>query len=178
MSYLDRRVLHETTISGIALHHWRMSEGQNLTARVAAVIGSRWMPYSKMVLGASTGLRGYRNYAFFGHRMLLVNIEHRVLSLLRIWFLKVGGVLFFDSGAMWDQDQDLARQRFHSSAGLGLRLNVMGGTFHTTSTGVRSVSGSRPIRSSGSSRRWTSSPPCRGSRCGETELKAVNHRAC
>ncbi len=128
-TYFDRWVPRESNVSGIVLHHWKMSQNQNLTGRVAAVVGSRLHPYSQLVLGASTGLRGYRNYEFFGQRILLLNLEHRILSLVRIWFLRLGGVLFFDSGAICNQDESLQRQRFHSSAGFGLRANVGTGIF-------------------------------------------------
>ncbi|RPH35516.1 hypothetical protein EHM92_06055, partial [bacterium] len=70
---------------------------------------------------------GYRNYEFFGQRMLLINLEHRMLSVMRVWFVRLGGALFFDSGAVWNQEDRLSRQRFHSSAGLGLRVNVGAG---------------------------------------------------
>ena len=125
-TYIGRTVFNETTISGVALHHWRLSANQSIIGRVAAVVESRCSPVNSLVLGASTGLRGYSNFAFLGQRLLLINFEHRLLSLMRIWFLRVGGVLFFDSGAIWNQEDDLHKQRFHSSVGVGLCLNVAG----------------------------------------------------
>jgi hypothetical protein len=123
-AYFDRLVPYESIVSGIALHRLRLSENQSIIGRVAAFMGSRLDPITQFVLGSSNGLRGYRVYEFFGQKMLLVNLEHRVLSLVKIWFVRLGGVLFFDSGAICGQDESVRKQRFHSSAGLGLRINV------------------------------------------------------
>lgn len=128
-TYFDRLIPHETIVSGIALHHLKLSKNQNFVARAAAVIGSRMAPGGQYVLGSTTGLRGYRIYEFFGQKMLLVNLEHRVLSLVKIWFIKLGGALFFDSGAICTQDESLGRQRFHSSAGFSFRVDAGTGIF-------------------------------------------------
>ncbi len=126
-TYIERRVVNETIISGIALHHWQLSPNQHFIGRVGAIIQSRCDPTTLLVLGASNGLHGYGYYEFIGQRMMLINLEHRMLSLARIWFLQLSGAIFFDSGAMWNEEQDLRKQRFHSSAGVGLGMNVGGG---------------------------------------------------
>lgn len=123
-TYFDRLVPHETIVSGIALHHLRLSQNHNLTARAAVLIGSRMSPSSQYLLGSALGLRGYRAYEFYGQKVLLVNLEHRVLSLIRLWFVKLGGALFFDTGAICSQDEKLGRQRFHSSAGFTFRIDA------------------------------------------------------
>ena len=128
-AYFDRWTPHETYVSGVGIHYLRLSQNQNIIGRVMAVIGSRLDPGSQFVLGASSGLRGYRNYEFYGQKMLLVNLEHRILSLVRVWFVRLGGALFFDSGALCSQDESLGKQRFHSSAGFGLRINTGTGMF-------------------------------------------------
>jgi hemolysin activation/secretion protein len=75
-----------------------------------------------LTLGSFSGLRGYRSNEFAGQRLLLVNLEHRMFSLLSVWFFKLGTSFFFDSGVVWNQGQGFWNQPFHSAAGIGLQF--------------------------------------------------------
>jgi hemolysin activation/secretion protein len=110
------------TVSATALHHWRVTPYQTLLARVTTTIGSHWAPTSQLTLGSFSGLRGYRNFELSGQRLLLMNLEDRAFSGLNLWFLRLGGAFFFDSGIVWNQGEGLGGQRIHSDAGLGIRI--------------------------------------------------------
>jgi hypothetical protein len=121
-SYFIGNTPNEMTISATALHFWRLLPDQTLLGRVTTTIGSHWAPSSQVTLGSFSGLRGYRSNEFAGQRLLLVNLEHRMFSLMSLWFFKLGAALFFDSGVVWNQGEGLGGQRFHSAAGVGLQV--------------------------------------------------------
>jgi hypothetical protein len=121
-SYMIGNVPNEMTVSASAIHYWHILQDQTLLGRVATTIGSHWAPTSQLTLGSFTGLRGYRSYEFEGQRMLVVNLEHRIFSLLKVWFFKLGTSYFFDSGVVWNEGEGFGGQKFHSSAGVGIQI--------------------------------------------------------
>ncbi len=121
-SYFIGNTPNEMTVSATALHFWRMMPNQTLLGRITTTIGSHWSPSSQLTLGSFSGLRGYRSNEFAGQRLLLVNLEHRMFSLLSVWFFKLGTSFFFDSGVVWNQGQGFWNQPFHSAAGIGLQF--------------------------------------------------------
>ena len=121
-SYLMGDVPDEMTINASAVHYWHILPDQTLLGRVMTTIGSHWAPSSQLTLGSFTGLRGYRSYEFEGQRLLVVNLEHRIFSLINVWFFKLGTSYFFDSGVVWGQGEAFGGQRFHSDAGIGLQI--------------------------------------------------------
>jgi hypothetical protein len=121
-SYFIGNTPDEMTISATALHYWRLMPNQTLLGRVTTTIGSHWAPSSQLTLGSFSGLRGYRSNEFAGQRSLVVNLEHRMFSLLSLWFLKLGAAFFFDSGVVWNMGEGFGGQHFHSAAGVGLQI--------------------------------------------------------
>jgi|GEM_PF-2309228 len=121
-SYMIGNVPDEMTVSASAIHYWHIMQDQTLLGRVATTIGSHWSPTSQLSLGSFTGLRGYSAYEFEGERMLVFNLEHRVFSLLDVWFFKLGTSYFFDSGVVWHEGEGFGGQKFHSSAGVGIQI--------------------------------------------------------
>jgi hypothetical protein len=121
-SYFIGNVPNEMTISATALHYWRLMPNQTLLGRVTTTIGSHWAPSSQLTLGSFSGLRGYKSNEFTGQRLLLVNLEHRMFSMLSLWFFKLGASFFFDSGVAWNQGEGFGGQPFHSAAGVGLQI--------------------------------------------------------
>ena len=116
--------MKQTTVSATALHSWKVLRGQTLAARIKTVLWLHWDPLYQLTLGSQTGLRGYPNYMFTGQRLLLFNLEHRVYPRIQLWFVRLGGALFFDSGTVWDPGQKLRKQRLHSAVGAGLRFET------------------------------------------------------
>ncbi|HEX8697517.1 MAG TPA: BamA/TamA family outer membrane protein, partial [Myxococcaceae bacterium] len=68
------------------------------------------------LLGGGNGLRGARQDAYSGKRLLLVNVEYRSAPLV-IKTLHVGGVLFYDAGSAFDR-----RPKMVHSVGVGIRF--------------------------------------------------------
>ena len=121
-SYFIGREPNEQTISATALHFWHLATYQTLLARVTTTIGSHLAPSSQLTLGSFNGLRGYRNNDFTGQRLLVVNVEDRIFSLAKVWFLKLGVAPFFDSGVLWNEGEGFGHERFHSAVGIGLQV--------------------------------------------------------
>ena len=121
-TYVVGREANEMTVMATALHAWRVTPHQTLISRMTTTIGSQWAPTSQLTLGSFSGLRGYRNFQFSGQRLMLVNLEDRAFSGLSVWFLRLGGTFFFDSGMVWHEGEGPFGHRFHSDAGLGIRV--------------------------------------------------------
>ena len=112
----------DATVSLGCLQHLRLTQRQILALRTSIVLGENWSPGAKLMLGSQTGLRGYPAYGLSGTRQFLVNLEHRFFSDIEFWIFRFGSVIFFDIGTMWNEGEQLGLQRFHSSAGFGLRI--------------------------------------------------------
>ena len=79
---------------------------------------------NQIVLGGNSGLRGYKNDSFVGGKAVLFNLEDRFFF-DREWFhlMRLGGVLFVDSGATAAEGSGLSWARFKTDLGAGLRLS-------------------------------------------------------
>lgn len=69
-------------------------------------------------IGGSGRLRGYPSGAFIGENVVAANLEYRTRP-LELWTVQAGAVLFYDTGAAFDDDEfpDLKH-----SVGIGLRV--------------------------------------------------------
>ena len=81
-------------------------------------------PFTQLFLGENTGLRGYLNREFIGDRRILINLENRVFSNYRLMSARFGGVLFFDSGKIWNTGEGFDSGKWRTSMGIGLRLGI------------------------------------------------------
>ncbi len=68
------------------------------------------------LLGGANGLRGTRQDAYSGKRLLLVNVEYRTAPFV-FHTLHLGGVLFYDAGSAFDR-----RPKVVHTVGLGIRF--------------------------------------------------------
>jgi hypothetical protein len=112
----------EATVSVLLLHHLKISAFQTLVAQVNGVAGLGWSGRRQLLLGSSTGLRGYGESSFAGDRMITYSLEHRIFINLNLLFFRVGGALFLDGGTVWSGDAPPGRQRFSNAAGVGFRI--------------------------------------------------------
>jgi hypothetical protein len=112
----------EATVNVLLLQHFKFTRFQTLVAQVNAIAGLGWSGRRQLLLGSSTGLRGYGEATFTGDRMITYGIEHRLFTELNILFFRIGGALFLDGGAAWSGDAPPGRQRFSNAAGFGLRI--------------------------------------------------------
>ena len=96
---------------------------QTLAFHSALDLGWHLDPAAPLVLGESSGLRGYGLSAFNGDRRFLFNIEDRLFvwdELFRL--LDVGAVFFYDSGYAWPTSSSIKLGDLKNSVGMGLRL--------------------------------------------------------
>lgn len=112
----------EGTVNLLFLHHLKISNFQTFVAQVNAVCGLGWSGRRQLLLGSSTGLRGYREKSFAGDRMISYSLEHRIFTNLDLLFFRIGGALFLDGGTVWSGDAAPGRQRFSNAVGAGLRI--------------------------------------------------------
>lgn len=80
----------------------------------------------EFLLGASNGLRGYKDRTFTGDKRFVLNVEdrfHIAEDVLRLFSL--GGVVFADAGgSTFDRFGSLFRDEVYSDIGFGLRIGV------------------------------------------------------
>jgi hypothetical protein len=91
-----------------------------VVSRVALIARRHDTANTYVALGASDGLRGYTSaqIAGYGASSLLANVEIRTLPIE--WeAVHVGGVIFYDTGTVYNQ---LAQLRMHRAVGVGLRV--------------------------------------------------------
>ncbi|HEY6953326.1 MAG TPA: hypothetical protein VI758_13040 [Bacteroidota bacterium] len=117
--------LSEATLQYTFLAHHRLSSSDLIIFRTTGTNGYRWLAGEEIILGSPTGLRGYDRFAFAGTRMLLFNLESRHVFPTPVWIFNFGAALFADCGTVWNDPQELARQRFHSAVGIGFRIENM-----------------------------------------------------
>ena len=121
-SFLIQGKIQEMTNQVNMIQHFKLPPYHTLVSRISFISGYRWSQNRQLTLGAPTGLRGYDAYRFNGQRLLLFNLEDRIFPKIKFWIFRFSGVLFFDSGIMWCENQSIKSQKFHSSFGFGLRI--------------------------------------------------------
>lgn len=97
-------------------------------ARVVAQLttATRWNPSATgfFFLGSDDGLRGYLINEFFGQRLARGNLEVRSTP-WPLWFFRVGGVLFYDVGAVPDTWKEFTvAEHLHHDIGVGARALI------------------------------------------------------
>ncbi|MCE7934117.1 MAG: hypothetical protein DYG96_05945 [Chlorobi bacterium CHB2] len=105
----------------VASGAWRVGPGA-FTGRFLQQTVWRWNRYIETELDNRSGLRGYQVYGLVGDNRMLLNLEYNALPDWKFLFFKIGAAAFFDVGGVWNQSEKLSDTRFHSSAGLGVRI--------------------------------------------------------
>jgi len=75
-----------------------------------------------LILGGTSGLRGYRTEFRTGNRMAVATLEGRFHPEIRLLSTLLGFALFADAGRTYKQDEDFTLNGFYFSGGLGLRF--------------------------------------------------------
>ena len=117
-----RRPWSNLTTDAFLHHYWQGLPSQTLALSVGWRGGWRVDPPYQLILGGDVGLRGYPAYRFEGTRRLLVNLEDRVFTPLRLFTLRLGGVVFADAGYVWPPGQPVRPGDLRADAGFGLRV--------------------------------------------------------
>jgi hypothetical protein len=95
---------------------------QTLAWRAGAAAFAHEAPDVRFNLGGDDRLRGYPARHLTGTRMAYVNLEERLFTNWRFYFLRFGGVVFADAAAAWDEGETLSTERGRVGFGLGLRI--------------------------------------------------------
>lgn len=97
---------------------------QTWVAHAEANITKHLDPENQLILGGNTGLRGYKVNSFTGTRSALLNLEDRLFLVHEFLHLIVlGGVVFYDIGAVSPQGGGFSWSWVKSDAGFGLRIS-------------------------------------------------------
>jgi hypothetical protein len=75
-----------------------------------------------LIIGGSSGIRGYEKYFRTGNRRVIFNAETRFFSGIEILSTTFDPAAYIDAGRTWKSDQDLTFRDFYFSAGVGLRI--------------------------------------------------------
>lgn len=105
LQYYNKRLPHQTVAVNIEL-----DVSENLEA-------SR-----QFLLGGDSGLRGYSAREFSGTKRFLFNFEDRIFTPITILTVAIGGVVFFDAGHVWQEEENIGLTDLNASIGIGLRL--------------------------------------------------------
>jgi len=104
---------------------WDTSLLQTTVSRLQVDRGWNLDQQVQFLADGSTGLRGYRLYAFEGDRMLIWNIEHRIFSGREILQLvSPGAAVFFDTGYAAPAGAPFRFSDLKSDIGVGLRFGI------------------------------------------------------
>lgn len=77
---------------------------------------------NQLILGGSSGIRGFEKYFLTGSRRAVFNFETRFFSDLSLLSMTFGGVVFSDFGNAWNDQESVNLSDFHKNIGLGLRI--------------------------------------------------------
>ena len=127
---ISGRVLENRWENGLAAANasffWKnyfRTRSRTLVAHVEAAQAHRLDLENQLVLGGSTGLRGYKNDSFTGGRSILANLEDRFFFDGEYFHLaRFGGALFVETGSVVPEGDNFSTARFHSDVGAGMRV--------------------------------------------------------
>ena len=101
---------------------------QTLVAQISTVMGFDLGGRRQVILGGTSGLRGYSSWAFSGEKKLLVNLESRTIFRGGIFkkvenLIVLGSAIFADVGYVWN-GTTFNLQAPKRSVGFGLRFSL------------------------------------------------------
>ncbi|MCK4632124.1 MAG: hypothetical protein KAT79_02570 [candidate division Zixibacteria bacterium] len=77
-----------------------------------------------LVLGGTSGLRGFDRYFRTGNRRAIAGVEGRFFTGVELFSVKVAGAVFAEGGRVWKDGEEVRWEGFYSSIGAGLRFHV------------------------------------------------------
>jgi len=116
----DDNLRHTTHVCG--KYYRKLSAPVTIAFRAIYESDSRKDETNALILGGTTGVRGYDKYYLTGDRRMVLNLEGRLYPDLTILSVRLGGVIFSDFGRIWKAGDPMKIRDFSMSAGLGLRL--------------------------------------------------------
>lgn len=111
------------TIGSLLLRYYnKLLPRQTLAFNAELDVAENLETSRQFLLGGDTGLRGFSARQFTGNKRLLFNFEDRIFTSLDILTVAFGGVLFFDAGNVWKENESINLKDLNYSVGFGLRL--------------------------------------------------------
>jgi hypothetical protein len=105
-----------------AFGFWQTPGVQTLAWRAGIAALHREPADLRFNLGGDDRLRGYEARHLSGERILYAGVEERLFTDWRLFFLRMGAVVFVDAAAAWDQTERLSHRQARLGAGVGLRI--------------------------------------------------------
>ncbi|MBI5595328.1 MAG: hypothetical protein HY928_04480 [Elusimicrobia bacterium] len=105
----------------------------------------------QLSMGGDTGLRGYRNNAFQGARVMTVNLEDRLFfdrNVMRLMYF--GAVAFLEAGSAIPDGARFGRAPWKADLGLGLRIS----SSRSAAGGVLRIDGAYALNRGPGGSRW------------------------
>ncbi|MBP1654517.1 MAG: hypothetical protein H6Q28_1073 [Bacteroidetes bacterium] len=121
-TFFQGRSSTDTRIAAQLVQHVRLLRQHTLVARIGTTVGSNWSSSVQPGMGSSGDLRGYANFTLAGHRIATGNIEYRYTPDVTLWIFRLGGALFHDAGAAWNDGDRWSVEHFRHTTGFGLRI--------------------------------------------------------
>jgi len=101
---------------------WQQSRHQTLAWSLGSSVLIREPPYYQFQLGGDNRLRGYEARHDDGTRALWLNLEDRLFSDLRLFFVRFGAVAFLDVGQAWYPGDVVGLDAVDVGGGVGIRI--------------------------------------------------------
>ncbi|MEW5806610.1 MAG: BamA/TamA family outer membrane protein [Acidobacteriota bacterium] len=98
-------------------------KNQTIFLKLSGDIGQNLDREEQFLLGGDTGLRGYPVRFLDGSRQLLFTLEDRIFTNVELFHLfNIGMAVFFDAGAVWNDQEEFGTSAFRKDVGVGLRI--------------------------------------------------------
>jgi hypothetical protein len=94
-----------------------------LASRIMYISDSRKAQTNSLILGGSSGLRGYNKYFQTGNKLILFNLEARIVPGIEILSTRLGAVAFIDAGRTYRESDGFSLKNLIVSTGAGLRIS-------------------------------------------------------
>jgi outer membrane protein assembly factor BamA len=104
--------------------YYKSAETHVLALRAYSNFAWREKPGYQVLLGGGNGLRGYSSRELEGDKLALGNMEYRYYTPWEIFTVRIGGVMFFDIGDVWQKGERIRFDDLKSDIGVGLRLGM------------------------------------------------------
>ncbi len=114
----------ETELSSALQAYAHLGGWNTLAGRIALDRGWKMLPGDEFFLGENNGLRGFPARSSAGPNRLLLNVEDRLFSDLVLYTVAIGGALFVDGGAVWEDGTGISWNDLDAGAGFGLRFGL------------------------------------------------------
>lgn len=134
----DGRIAAET------FGYWQTPGSHTLAWRAGTAALLSEPRYLRFDLGGDDRLRGYEARHLSGTRVIYGSVEERLFTNVRLFVLRLGGIVFADAAAAWDAGEELDRSDARLGAGFGLRIgNSRSGS---GTTGIDVAFGTRSVQ--------------------------------